>query len=742
MKSVIVSGMHSSDNPSPGVGVARSLWSAWPALSVIALDYSPRSTGLNYPGFEQVLVHPPLGSVDQAAAVHNIVSLTIELNAWYISGLDLEARLISQAGDAHILSPPPQAFALTQKRDSQVVAALMGLQLPQTHVISDITEAAHTAESWGWRAWLKGPNYEALPCSDSLAFERAFVRLKATWGENPLLQEHISGREASFAFAALNGTLVEACEMEKREITSQGKTWSGRVRSCSPDERARLAEFCALTQWTGGGEIELVLPARGTTPYLIDINPRFPAWIHGATVAGINLPASLVAAAEQIALPVSPDLSTEFTRVVIEIPRTHVSTLRPEDVDPSTYLGGDSKGHPSEMPALARSVQSRDSIGQSGALATGLIPFAMNTLESDAVTPHVRFDRALLRDRVELLRQLLLAIGDEFDLPYSIAYSMKTNNSATILDMVRTQGCLIECISRAEVTRAIEAGFPASRVLLDGPGKWWPPSGAPLNVGAVFSDSPEDLARCIAKLQDATLNTQCVGLRVKAPFVPSRFGVDLTQLQHFDFVSRRLPIPAEAGVEIGMHFHLASSSVGHQAWLNNFVAALELFSACCSSAGVIPRVVDVGGGWPPGALPDSLRETLRAASSATVRLLGPETVMVIEPGKLLVKPAMTLVSRVLETRSVSGEIVAAIVDAGLGDLPDKTVPTRRAIWSKDGASWRELPTGHASIYGRLCVEADTIRTSVTLPPGLAAGDFIAFPEVGAYDQSMSYRFAD
>ena len=42
VRTVIVSGMHSDMNPSPGVGVTRSLLAAWPDLRVFGLDYSTR----------------------------------------------------------------------------------------------------------------------------------------------------------------------------------------------------------------------------------------------------------------------------------------------------------------------------------------------------------------------------------------------------------------------------------------------------------------------------------------------------------------------------------------------------------------------------------------------------------------------------------------------------------------------------------------------------------------------------
>jgi predicted ATP-grasp superfamily ATP-dependent carboligase len=67
-------------------------------------------------------------------------------------------------------------------------------------------------------------------------------------------------------------------------------------------------------------------------PWLLEMNPRFPAWVHGATIAGHNLPALLVAAASGATAKSSPNVSQEFTRVVVEIPvrDTHPLPALPE----------------------------------------------------------------------------------------------------------------------------------------------------------------------------------------------------------------------------------------------------------------------------------------------------------------------------------------------------------------------------------------------------------------------------
>jgi hypothetical protein len=83
--------------------------------------------------------------------------------------------------------------------------------------------------------------------------------------------------------------------MRKREITEEGKTWAGDISEVDEAFLTPLRRIVRELNWTGGGELEMVRDADGRL-WLLEWNPRFPAWVHGATIAGVNLPALLVEA--------------------------------------------------------------------------------------------------------------------------------------------------------------------------------------------------------------------------------------------------------------------------------------------------------------------------------------------------------------------------------------------------------------------------------------------------------------
>lgn len=732
MRTVIVSGMHSEMNPSSGVGVTRSLHAAWPDLSVFGLDYSTRSSGLNLPELAGALIMPSLGSVDVEVAAQSLVQLAEERDAVYISGLDLEARILAGVCPDRILVPPVAAFEWIRKESLTPLGSVLGIHVPHTRVIDDIPSAAAEAEASGWRMWVKGPNYEAFRSLGTSTLERSVAELESSWGSPALLQQDIRGREASYCLSADQGTLLAACRMDKRQTTSLGKTWAGDVRTCNSRELSMLKTFVELTGWTGGAELEFVVDNRTEIEYLIDVNPRFPAWVHGATLAGINLPAELIRRHLGRALPPSKSQGPSFTRIVVEVPQL-VAGVRPVGLDPAGHQAG--KVHPSGMAALARAL-TRDDATRAHSLSGHRID-----LPKEVATPVRHFLPDVLQARLTLAQQTLDEAAHAMGVRTELAYSMKTNPRSEVLELVRNASAGIECISRAEVSKAGIAAFRPERIILNGPGKWWPQSSTPMQVGLTFADSVEDLERMLDQIHRGMLQTSFVGIRVRPPRLGSRFGVDLNDREDFTAVAGLLSrIPRDCG--FGMHFHHAVSAVGAEEWLDNFEGALELFASICSLEPISPAVVDIGGGWPAHMKVEHLRSVWESACGSAASTLGGEIRVIAEPGKMLVEPAMVLIARILEVHRKGGGIRSIVVDAAVNLLPDSSAPSRPVLWRRKGSDrWTELATGNGEILGRICMENDRLRRMVGLPSGMSEGDMVAFLGAGAYDESMAYGFA-
>jgi hypothetical protein len=146
--------------------------------------------------------------------------------------------------------------------------------------------------------------------------------------------------------------------MRKRDITPEGKTWAGDISEVPASFEEPLRRMVKELNWTGGGELEMVRDARNKL-WLLEMNPRFPAWVHGATLAGHNLPALLIQGATGQKAQKCEAQAQEFTRVVLEVPVRPEYPLPPL---PEPYAGaiGHSMKHPSGLTSLAERLHKAD----------------------------------------------------------------------------------------------------------------------------------------------------------------------------------------------------------------------------------------------------------------------------------------------------------------------------------------------------------------------------------------------
>lgn len=80
--------------------------------------------------------------------------------------------------------------------------------------------------------------------------------------------------------------------MRKQYITDKGKAWGG-ITLDDPKLLTVTEQLIASTQWRGGMELEMIRTSDNDL-YLIEINPRLPAWVYLAVASGQNLPEAMV----------------------------------------------------------------------------------------------------------------------------------------------------------------------------------------------------------------------------------------------------------------------------------------------------------------------------------------------------------------------------------------------------------------------------------------------------------------
>lgn len=479
MGRIFISGLHSSANPLSGVGVARSLKAEMPSCELIGVDYSSLSTGLAWDGFSQVVVRPAWNE-DSPHQHSKFVAEMLSDGGFWLSCLDLEIDLLAKnLVNPKILSPGLlSALAITSKPCDKA-AGILGLARPRTCTVKCAPQKLFDFLcSTGWQAWLKPSHYGAFPVRSWPEYTSSLQMLRSIWGQaEAFVEEHIPGKFEYIAFASFDGNYLGGIAMHKGEITSEGKTWTGRIEELSKSTEETISGFCKELEWTGGAELECIRHPDGLL-YLLEVNPRFPAWIYGATISGTNLPARLVKAAQG---EIIADLSTkgggvnEFVRLVLEYPKKTVS---------ESDIPVDSQVHPSGMPLLSRaSNQDLASLDFGSMLQPDDIKIremiaafkAHGGAQSGVVTPYYCLDEPGLQRRLQEFNEVLRANGTN-NHNVKFAYSCKTNPRLDILDAACRAGWLAETISMLEVEVCVSAGFDTNKLILNGPAKLWPKS--------------------------------------------------------------------------------------------------------------------------------------------------------------------------------------------------------------------------------------------------------------------------
>jgi diaminopimelate decarboxylase len=552
--------------------------------------------------------------------------------------------------------------------------------------------------------------------------------------------------------------------MRKRELTEEGKTWAGDVTEVPEEFATPLRKIVRDLNWTGGAELEMVRDAGGQL-WLLECNPRFPAWIYGSTIAGQNLPALLIERATGVPAQASKtNACEEFTRIVLEVP---VRPQFPLPSLPEPYPGGigHSMKHPSGTLALAERLHKLHVIesngngnghangngnghqGSNGVASTVPVvpPSFINDLEAfdftEMETPSWLFlestAASLFKRASDLASQLSTTT-----VKVTNGYSIKTNPDERLLKLAKEAGFMAEAISLLEVQKALKTGFKPEQVILNGPGKWWPEGLLPTApIHAVFSDSIADLRRVVDCLEKKQLRAKIVGVRLRAPNAGSRFGIPVDTPEALQKLVDAIELlPRECA--FGVHFHMASSNIGVRQWWHLYESMLRWCRSIETLSGRKIECLDVGGGWFPDDWHTESADQFAAAIARARKFLPGVVQIISEPGKAMAQPSTALAMRLLEfEESEDGEIKEAVVDGSIAELPMHFFQPHRILHcDAQTGEWRALGRGKTPLLGRLCMEHDIVALNVELPDGVRPGDVLVFCDAGAYDRSMSYVF--
>jgi len=298
---VAVTGLNNIDSPGPGIPVIRGIKESDDLdARIIGLAYEHLEPGIYMKDLVDktyMIPYPAEGKdalFERLMEIHEKENLDIiipNFDAELFSFIKLENRL----ADAGIKTYLPSIHQFEERNKSNLPAfgEKYGITVPRGTEVFSIQDMNNTLRSMNYPVMVKGKYYDAYPAH---SFEQAvsyFEKLTAKWGFPVILQEFIKGTEVNIiALGDGEGNLIACVPMRKQYITDKGKAWGG--ITIDDESLHRIAKkIITMTKWKGGMELELIRSSTNEL-YLLEINPRIPAWVYLAVGAGQNIPEALV----------------------------------------------------------------------------------------------------------------------------------------------------------------------------------------------------------------------------------------------------------------------------------------------------------------------------------------------------------------------------------------------------------------------------------------------------------------
>lgn len=298
---VALTGLNNIDNPGPGIPVIRGiLESEYFDAKIIGLAYENLEPGIYMKELVSKSYHIPYPTAGSEILLQRIEYINEkEKIDVLIPNFDAELYTFMKASEQlkemgiHTFLPTLTQFEERQKSFLPAFGKKYKVKVPDSKPIFSEKDIYDLNKDFNYPLLVKGKYYDAYIAYTPEQAKMYYHKISGKWGLPIVIQEFIEGTEVNVvALGDGKGITIGAVPMRKQYITDKGKAWSG----ITLDDRNLLKitrSIIKKTNWRGGMELEMI-KTKENEYYLIEINPRLPAWVYLAVGSGQNLPEALV----------------------------------------------------------------------------------------------------------------------------------------------------------------------------------------------------------------------------------------------------------------------------------------------------------------------------------------------------------------------------------------------------------------------------------------------------------------
>ena len=348
-----------------------------------------------------------------------------------------------------------------------------------------------------------------------------------------------------------------------------------------------------------------------------------------------------------------------------------------------------------------------------------------------------------------LLRQTLKTINEEAGKHpgFEVHYAVKANANPKVLGIICQAGLGADCVSGGEIQAAINAGFPASKIVYAGVGK----SDWEINLGlekGIFCFNVESIPELeiINELAEKMGKTAQVCFRIN-PNVGAHTHANITTglaENKFGIAMEDMESVIEEALQmknikfLGLHFHIGSQilDMGDFEALCNRINELQ---DQLESHHIVVKNINVGGGLGidynhPNRVPvpdfkayfDTYAKHLKLREGQKLHF---------ELGRAVVGQMGSLITKVLYVKQGTAKQFA-IVDAGMTDL---IRPALYQAYHKIENISSDEPEKTYDVVGPICESSDVFAKAIDINKA-HRGDLIALRSAGAYGEIMASQY--
>ncbi|HIP49442.1 MAG TPA: ATP-grasp domain-containing protein [Lutibacter sp.] len=296
-----VTGLNNTDNPGPGIPVIRALRDSDEFdVRIIGLAYESLEPGIYMKDLVDKTYQIPYPSNGEAIFLERLKYINERENLdIIIPNFDAELHTFMKSKEylekigIKTFLPTFKQFEERDKTNLPEYGEKYGIKVPYSKAIDNYNDIKKLKSEFDFPVLVKGKFYDAYIAYNIDQVINHFNKISVKWGVPIIIQEFIRGTEVNVvALGDGEGNTIAAVPMRKQYITDKGKAWGG--IAIGDEILLNLTKkLIKDTHWRGGMELEMIKNAKGEY-YLIEINPRIPAWVYLAVAAGQNIPEALV----------------------------------------------------------------------------------------------------------------------------------------------------------------------------------------------------------------------------------------------------------------------------------------------------------------------------------------------------------------------------------------------------------------------------------------------------------------